>query len=427
MTTTPATEAASKRGFLRTVLVLGALVSLGPLSTDMYLSAFPAIVNDLDTTEPLVQLTLTGTLLGLGLGQLIIGPLSDAFGRRRPLLAGIALHIVASALSVIAWNIAVLGVLRVLQGVGAAAATVVAMAVVRDLYEGRAAARAISRLMLVMGVAPILAPTVGSAVLMAGSWRWVFGVLALLGVALMVVAATSLPESLPPQRRRPASVAQTLRTYRSILSDGQFVALAVATGLGFGAILSYISGSSFVLQGQYGLDNQQFGLAFAVSALALIGGAQLTPLLLRRFDSRRIAISALATMVIAGVVMTLLQTTGTPGLLGFLLPVLVILAGGSVVIPNTTALALARHGQSAGTAAAVVGALQFGLGSLLAPVVGLLGNDGSGVAQVMTTSAALALLVLVGVARRSAAPSAREKDAAHTSTDPGATLAVSGR
>lgn len=407
MTTTAAPDRTDQPGFVRTVLVLGALVALGPLTIDMYLPALPAIVDDLGTTEPLVQLTLTGTLVGLGLGQLVVGPLSDAFGRRRPLFAGIALHIAASALSAFAWNIAVLGGLRVLQGAGAAAATVVAMAVVRDLYDGPGAAKALSRLMLVMGAAPVLAPSMGSAVLLAGSWRWVFGLLAALGLALLALAAVMLAETLPPQRRRPARAAQTLSGYRAVLRDGEFVALAGATGLAFGAILAYISGSSFVLQEQYGLSNQEFGVAFAGSAVALIGGSQLTPLLLRRTDSRRIAALGLATMIAAGAVLTALQASGSGGLVGFFVPVLVIMAAGAVVVPNTTALALSRHGQAAGTAAAVVGALQFGLGSVLVPVVGLLGSDGSAVAQAMTATSALALLVLGASGRRGASPGAR--------------------
>lgn len=399
MTLTMTPDRTTSTGRILTIAVLGALVAVGPLTIDMYLPALPAIVGDLHTTEPLVQFTLTGTLLGLGLGQLLVGPLSDALGRRRPLLAGLALHIGASLLSAVAWNITVLGTLRVLQGVGAAAATVVAMAVVRDLFDGRAAATAISRLMLVMGAAPILAPTLGSAVLLAGSWRWVFGALAVLGVGLIVVASAALPETLSPQQRRPAGPAQVWRTYRTILGDGGFVLLALVTGMAFGAMFSYVAGSSFVLQRQFGLDEQQFGLLFGGTALALIGGAQLNPLLLRRFGPRAIASGALACVMAAGIVATTLQLTGTGGLAGFIVPILCMLAGGSLVIPNTTALALTRHGEAAGTAAAVVGAIQFSLGALVAPVVGMLGNDGVATASAMTGCALVGGLALAGHGR----------------------------
>lgn len=387
------------------IMMLGALVAVGPLTIDMYLPALPAIVGDLDTTEPLVQLTLTGTLLGLGLGQLFVGPVSDSAGRRRPLLAGLALHVVASLLAAVAWDISVLGGLRVLQGLGAAAATVVAVAVVRDLFEGRAAATAISRLMLVMGAAPILAPMLGSAVLLAGSWRWVFGALAVLGIALMVGAAAALPETHPPQRRPPAGLAQVWHGYQSILRDGQFVLLALAGGLTFGAMFSYVAGSSFVLQQQFGLDEQQFGLLFGVSAVAMIGGAQLNPLLLRRFSPPVVARVASAWTAATGLVLATLQVAEIGSLLGFVVPVLGMLAAGAVVVPNTEALALSRHGDNAGTAAAVIGAIRFSFGALVAVVVGALGNDGLATATAMTGSAVaggIALALFAG--REQASP-----------------------
>ncbi|WP_456286788.1 MFS transporter [Microbacterium sp. JZ70] len=172
-------DVSTRQGSARVIAVLGALVALGPLTIDMYLPALPRVVSDLGASDALVQLTLTGTLLGLGLGQLAIGPLSDALGRRRPLLAGVAVHVIASALTACAADLAAMGALRILQGLGAAAATVVAMAIVRDLFDGHRAAAALSRLMLVMGVAPVLAPTLGSAVLVVGDWRWVFAAPAL--------------------------------------------------------------------------------------------------------------------------------------------------------------------------------------------------------------------------------------------------------
>lgn len=380
---------------IRLIFALGALVALGPLTIDMYLPALPEIVDDLGTTEPLVQLTLTGTLLGLGLGQLVIGPFSDAVGRRRPLILGTILHVLTSVLCMLAWDITVLGILRVLQGVGAAAAAVVAMAAVRDLFEGRAAATMLSRLMLVMGAAPILAPSLGSAVLLAGSWRWVFGALAVLGAGLIVVAAFGLPETLPPERRRSGGVRQILSAYKAILGDAAFVVLTLVAGLAFGTIFAYVSGSSFVLQHEYGLNQQEFGLVFGLGAIALIGATQLNPVLLRWLRPERIVFGGLAGTTAAGLVLTTLEVAHLGGLAGFLAPLFVMLAGLALVMPNTPALALSRHGEAAGTAAAVLGAIQFGLGSLLAPLVGLLGNDGTAVAVVMTGATTVAFLAFV--------------------------------
>jgi DHA1 family bicyclomycin/chloramphenicol resistance-like MFS transporter len=397
----PEAEVTSPAGFerVRIILVLGALIALGPLTIDMYLPALPAIADDLMTSSSAVQLTLTGTLLGLGLGQLAIGPFSDAVGRKRPLVLGTAVHIVASLLCLIAPNVAVLGGLRMLQGVGAAAAMVVALAVVRDLFSGRAAATALSRLMLVMGAAPILAPTLGAAILLRGSWRGVFAVLAVLGVALILVAVFLLKETLPPERRRTGAFGPVLRTYRSLVTDGQFVVLTLVAALGMSALFSYVSGSSFVLQDGYGLSQQQFGLVFGIGAIAIIGASQLNVVALNRFAPERIVFYALAGAVAAGVVLSVLTLAGG-GLIGFVVPLFFLLGAIGFVLPNAPALALSRHGEAAGTAAALLGATQFGLGALIAPLVGVLGNDGPAMALTMTATSAIALLALGIAARR---------------------------
>ena len=391
----PAEDPVSPTGFerIKVILVLGALIALGPLTIDMYLPALPAISDDLLTSSAAVQLTLTGTLLGLGLGQLAIGPWSDAVGRRLPLVLGIAVHIAASLLCLVAPNIAVLGVLRVVQGLGAAAAMVVALAVVRDLFTGRAAATALSRLMLVLGAAPILAPTLGAAILLTGSWRLVFGALAVLGAALMLVAMFLFRETLPPERRRTGAFGPVLRTYRALVTDRQFVVLALVAALSMSALFSYVSGSSFVLQGEFGLDEQQFGIVFGLGAVALIGASQLNVVALNRWSPARIVFGALAGAVASGGALIVLAVAGA-GLIWFVLPLFVLLGAVGFVLPNAPALALSRHGEAAGTAAALLGATQFGLGALIAPLVGVLGNDGPAMALTMTASALIAWLAL---------------------------------
>ncbi len=379
---------------IKIILVLGALIALGPLTIDMYLPALPALGTDLGASESAVQLTLTGTLVGLGLGQLVIGPYSDAVGRRKPLIMGTALHIAASLLVLIAPNVLVLGLLRVLQGVGAAAAAVVAMAVVRDLFTGRAAATILSRLMLVMGAAPILAPSIGAGILLSGSWRGVFAVLAALGVALMLVAIFLLKETLPAERRRTGSIRPVLATYRMLLSDKQFVVLALVAALGMSALFSYVSGSSFVLQDTFGLNQQEFGLVFAVGAVALIGASQLNVVLLNRSTAQQIVFGALGAALVFGTVLVVFAASGFGGLFGFLAPLLLLLGAVGFVLPNAPALALSRHGEAAGTAAALLGAAQFGLGALIAPVVGVLGNDGPAMALTMTGGVLIAWLAL---------------------------------
>ncbi|MFI8569247.1 multidrug effflux MFS transporter [Rhodococcus sp. NPDC078407] len=394
----------TSRERLRVILVLGALIALGPLTIDMYLPALPAIADDLNTPSSAVQLTLAGTLVGLALGQLVIGPLSDIVGRRLPLIVGTGVHILASVACIVAPNIAVLGGLRVVQGLGAAAAAVVAMAIVRDLFSGRAAATVLSRLMLVMGVAPVLAPSLGGAVLLVGSWRLVFAALAIMGVALMTLAIVSLRESLPPERRRASGVMPVLRTYRSLLGDAQFVVLVMVAALAMSSLFAYVAGSSFVLQEEFGLDEQQFAIVFAAGAISLIGASQLNVLLLGRFAPVQIVLSALSFGVVAGGVMVALAVTGVGGMAGFVVPLWFVLGAVGFVMPNAPALALSRHGEAAGGAAALLGAAQFGLGAIVAPVVGALGNDAVAVSITMVVTSAAALIALGVITARSSDP-----------------------
>lgn len=388
----------TRRQRLRLIVVLGSLIAIGPLTIDMYLPALPAITADLQTGSAAVQLTLTGTLVGLAIGQLLIGPLSDAYGRKAPLLAGLVLHVVASGLCVVAPNIAVLGGLRVLQGLGVAASTVVAMAVVRDLFSGTAFASLLSRLMLVMGVAPILAPTLGSGLLRWADWRGVFVALAVFGVLLIAVAAFGLTETLPAQRRRSSGVDATLRAYGSLLRDRTFVGLVLVAGLGMAALFAYVAGSSFVFQERYGLDEQQFGLAFGAGAVGLIAATQLNVRLLRRYSPQRILVGALGAGTAAGLGLLAFAATGFGGLVGILASLWLVLAAAGLALPNAPALAMSRHGEAAGTAAALLGAVQFGVGALAAPAVGLLGTGSVAMALVvagaMVTATAVMLIVV---------------------------------
>ncbi|KMO81258.1 multidrug effflux MFS transporter [Mycolicibacterium obuense] len=390
---------------LKMIVVLGLLVALGPLTIDMYLPALPRIADELSVTSSVAQLTLTGTLAGLALGQLIIGPLSDSLGRRKPLMAGIVLHMLASLLCLFAPNIAVLGVARGLQGVGAAAGMVVAIAVVGDLYKDNVAATVMSRLMLVLGVAPVLAPSLGAAVLLNASWHWVFAALVVLAGAILVMAVLALPETLPVAHRRPLKVGGIARTYVELLRDTRFVILVLVAALGMSGLFAYIAGASFVLQGRYGIGQTAFALVFGAGAIALIGSTQFNVVLLRRFSPQRIMVWALAAASLFGVVFVALAAAHVGGLAAFVVPVWAILAAMGLVIPNAPAVALTRHPDAAGTAAALLGAVQFGLGAAVAPLVGVLGNDELAMASVMAAGVvvALAALLLTG-AHRAPAP-----------------------
>ncbi|MDT5066884.1 MAG: transporter, family, multidrug resistance protein [Mycobacterium sp.] len=393
-------QAAPTPSRTRMIVVLGLLVALGPLTIDMYLPALPGIADELSVSSSVAQLTLTGTLAGLALGQLIVGPLSDSLGRRRPLMAGIVLHMVASVICIIAPNIIVLGAARSLQGVGAAAAMVVAIAIVGDLFTDTAAATVMSRLMLVLGVAPVVAPSLGAAVLLRASWHWVFAVLVVLAGLLLLLAVLALPETLPESHRRPLKVKGIFTTYGQLLRDKRFVVLVLVAALGMSGLFAYIAGASFVLQGRYGLDQQEFALVFGAGAVALIGTTQLNVVLLRRFTPASIVVWALGAAALLGATFVGLAAAGFGGLPAFVLPVWAILAAMGLVIPNAPALALSRHQEAAGTSAALLGAGQFGLGAAVAPLVGVLGNDELALAVVMTAGVVIALLALLAAGVR---------------------------
>ncbi|WP_430331900.1 multidrug effflux MFS transporter [Rhodococcus sp. ACT016] len=384
---------------LGTIVALGTMTALGPFTIDMYLPALPDIASALQSSSSGAQLTITGTLIGLALGQLVVGPLSDTLGRKRPLVAGIALHIVAAVLTVFAGSIAMLGVLRVFQGVGAAAAAVVTMAMVRDLFSGSRVAEVISRLMFVLGVAPVIAPSVGGALLVALDWRGIFVVLALIGVAIAAVAVFALPETLPRERRRPGGLGPVLRTYGMLLRDRAFVALTLVASVVMAALFAYVSGAPFVYQDQFGLDQQQFALVFSAGAFSMIGATQLNVRLLRRWSPQQIVQVSLTAAVALGLVAVVVARFEIGGLPGFVAALWVMLGAVCFVLPNAPALALSRHGEAAGTAAALLGSMQYAIGAVVAPFVGLLGNTSTALVASMTACLAVALAMMVAFTR----------------------------
>jgi MFS transporter, DHA1 family, multidrug resistance protein len=400
----PATDRSTPptgRRYVQLVLVLGALIALGPMTIDMYLPAFPALAADLNASDSAIQLTLTGMLGGLAFGQLVIGPLSDAFGRKRPLVTGLLVHAVASVLAAAAPSIYLLASVRVLQGFAGAAISVVAMAIVRDLFSGYAVARLMSRLMLVIGLAPILAPSIGGVILEWTSWRGIFGVLAATAVVLTFVAVLGVRETLPVERRRPANLRATLATYRGLIRDRAFLALVFIGGFMMSAMFAYVAGSSFVLQDGYGLSELAFGLVFGLNAAGLTIASQLNPLLIRRFGVLNVLSGAMITGVLSASALVVAGLTGVGGLAGVLVPLALVVASAGLSLPNTPALALTRHGEAAGTAAAMLGSVQFGVGALVAPLVGMFGSTTAapmGLVMVAVTLSATALMF--GVVRR---------------------------
>ena len=354
------------------------MVAIGPLSIDMYLPGLPEITRSLDASAAAVQLTLTAVVVGLALGQLVAGPLSDRIGRRRPLVIGLVAYAGMSLLCALAPTVGVLAGLRFLQGLAGGAGIVIGRAVVRDLYAGAAAARLFSSLMLVTGLAPILAPVIGAQVLKVTAWEGIFVVLAGLALAIVTLAAVALPETLPPAKRDRGGLANTFRTLRKLLAQRSFIGYALTAALAFGALFAYISGSLFVLQEIYGLSPQAFSLAFGANGLGLVIGSQVNARLVGRYGPGVLLERALLVIVTAAAVLVAVVTLGDLGVWPVIIATFVVMSSLSFVMPNSTALALADQAKVAGTASALLGVIQFLVGGLAAPLVGI-GGTGSAV------------------------------------------------
>lgn len=419
--TTPAPEPAQPyRPSVRFVALMGLMAALAAVSTDMYLPSLPQVAEDLGTSAAAAAFTISGVLIGAALGQLLIGPVSDRFGRRRPALAGIGLHVVASLLCMVVPSIGALIALRMVQGVGNSAATITALAVIRDRLSGAAAARVLSRLTLVIGVAPLLAPTVGGLVAGVAGWRAVFGVLAAFGAVLWLLVWRLLPETLPPQRRARAGVGSAVRGYGQLLADRRFLALAALPGLAMAVILSYVAAAPFVLQLGYGLTERQFALVFAINGAGGIMAAQVNAALVRRHSPLAVLRVAVPLVLALALVLLAVAVTGAGGVLGLLVALWLVMSAVLLLPANGTALALTRHGERAGSAAALVGALQTGIAGAVSPLVALLGADATAMAATMVGALVVALILLVVATpayRRAAAPAASAPDAPGTAPE----------
>lgn len=376
----------------RLVVLLGALTTFGPLSIDTYLPALPALRRDFGAGASQAQLTLSACLIGLALGQLLAGPLSDALGRRRPLLVGLAAYALASLLCAAAPTIGVLMGLRFVQGCAGAAGIVISRAVVRDMHAGTAAARYFSRLMLVNGLAPILAPILGGQLLRFMTWHGVFVVLAILGSALFLAAWFGLPETMPPANRQTGGFAATFQAFRELLADRAFTGYALSAGFAFAVLFSYIAGSSFVLQEIYGVSPQTFSLLFGMNALGILAASQINRRFIGRVPLPRLLAIGLG-MNALGSGAFLLVVLGGAGLAAVLPALFVAISSIGVISPNAAALALSGHPRTAGSASAVLGVLQYAIGAAAAPLVGL-GGSGTAVpmAVVMATMGGCALV-----------------------------------
>ncbi len=382
-----------------TTVVLAALTAITPLATDMYLPAFPRMATDLGTTASAIQLTLTAFMIGLALGQLVIGPLSDQRGRRGLLLTGTVVCAVAGLVCALAPSIGVLVAARFVQGFGGAAGVVLARAVVADRASGVAAARLFGLMMMIQGVAPVLAPLVGGGLVNALGWRGVFAILATLSTVMVLGVVTKVPETLPVARRT-RGLAAFGRDARAVLTNRHYLGYTATLVLGFATMFAYISASPFVLQNVLGLSVGGYSVAFAANALGLSAVSALSASLVSTVAPRRLltvgvaAVLVLSVLLLADVLVLDLALWPTLALMFLTVSAL------GLVFGNATTLATDEVARTAGTGSAIMGAAQFGLAAVVSPLVGLRGEgDALPMALTMLVASALATVALVGLTR----------------------------
>lgn len=377
MTTAPATQPADMaRGqVIRLVLILGALTAFTSMSIDMYLPAFPQIAKDLGVPLGTVQLSVSAFLYGSAFGQLFYGPLADRWGRRLPLLAGIALYVVSAIGCACVHTGSGLLFWRVVMAVGGGAGMVIARAVVRDLYETAEAARMFSLLMLIMGVSPILAPLAGGQVLLFAGWRAIFGSLAVFGTVSLCAAALYLPESLPQEHRVARRISEMAKVYLHLFRNRTYIRYAVALACVSGLNIAYIAGAPFVFIELHGVSPQHFGIFFGCNAFGLIGASQVNRRLLHYHSAQQLMKIAFGIEAAAALLLTLAVVTGIGGFAGQVVLIFICLCTTGLLYPNITALAMAPFDKAAGSASALLGTIQYTVGASAGAVVGLLHNE----------------------------------------------------
>ncbi|MGY0691866.1 multidrug effflux MFS transporter [Virgibacillus sp. FSP13] len=367
------------------VLILGALTAFGPLSMDMYLPGLPTVTEDFHTTASLAQLSITATLIGLAIGQLVFGPLSDIKGRKRPLLVTLTTYAFASLLSVFSGNIWVFVGLRFIQGVSAAAGIVIARASSRDMYTGKDLTKFIAMLALVNGAAPILAPLLGGIVLNFASWRFVFVILFAIGVVMLLAVTFALPETLPEKDRKQGGLTETIQTFGILLKDRVFIGIALAQAFASMSMFAYIAGSPFVLQNIYDVTALQFSIIFAINGVGIIIAAQLTGKLSSKIEEAHLLKWGVSISFTGSLLLIATALLSLP--MWVLLPALFLVVS-SVGIVNTTSFSLGmqRQGNMAGSASAFLGILPFAGGGIVSPLVGIAGDH---------TAVPMAVIILI--------------------------------
>lgn len=363
-----------KNHSLRLALILAAFSALGPFTVDMYLASLPQIMSFFKTNASMIQASLTASLLGLGLGQLVIGPLSDKYGRRTPLIIAMILYIISSIGCAFVSNIELFIVLRFIQGVAASAGLVISGAIARDRYSGVEMTKFISLLTMISNVAPLVSPNAGSAVTSFSSWVGVFVFLGLLGLLLTGITTWGLEESLPVQHRVSGNFMAVMKNYNRLFRDRTFMGYALVNGILFAGVFAFVAGTPFIYQNMFKLSPQMFSILFAMNGLAIMIGSQVVKRMAGRLSERRILLIGLSLSFVSSSAI-LIAVLSEGSLLAIVVSTFLFAISIGIIGPVSFTLAMESHGQNAGSASAVLGTFKYALGAVTSPLVGIAGEN----------------------------------------------------
>ncbi|OMQ09050.1 multidrug effflux MFS transporter [[Flexibacter] sp. ATCC 35103] len=381
--------------YIKLILILGSLTALGPFSIDMYLPGFSGIAKDLHTTVAKVSMSLSSYFIGISAGQLLYGPLLDRFGRKKPLFVGLLVYISASLGCVYVTNIDSFILLRFIQAIGSCAATVASVAMVRDLFPVKDIPKVFSLLMLVLGLSPMLAPTIGGYVTEDYGWHTVFFILMCMGIAILIAAQLGLPNSYKPDTSISLKPKPIISNFLKVLKEPQFFTYAFTGSIAFSGLFTYVAASPIVFMDIYHVDAKTYGWIFAFMSVSFIGSSQLNSVLLKRFSSEQMIFAALIIQSVTSIVFLILSVNNLLGLYETIAMLFLFLGCLGISNPNTAGLTMAPFAKNAGSASALMGAIQLGLGALASFAVGVFVKDSvAPMVLIMTVTTIIAFIVL---------------------------------
>ena len=381
--------------YIQLILILGSLTALGPFSIDMYLPGFSGIAKDLNTTVAQVSMSLSSYFIGISAGQLLYGPLLDRFGRKKPLFIGLMVYILASLGCIYVNNIDTFIFLRFIQAIGSCAATVASVAMVRDLFPVKDIPKVFSLLMLVLGLSPMLAPTIGGYVTEDFGWHIVFFILMCMGIAILIASQVGLPNSYKPDTSISLKPKPIISNFMKVLKEPQFYTYAFTGSIAFSGLFTYVAASPIVFMDIYHVDAKTYGWIFAFMSVSFIGSSQLNSLLLKKFSSEQMILAALISQSVISIIFLLLSVNNLLGLYETIAMLFLFLGCLGISNPNTAGLTMAPFAKNAGSASALMGAIQLGLGALASFAVGVFVKDSvAPMVLIMTVTTLIALVVL---------------------------------